>query len=155
MKIPTHLVSNDFIAEILDLFKVKTKHQENLLLIEDTYLSELFFDREKRSLEFKSYIYMKEANQSILTYLNFLMNRIDSKIKIKFNLSNRNDLLKKLVFIFEYDLDESKYIEDLEILNLHNYYESLLYKVNYFCREINLGKKINNIDFLTKKEIQN
>ena len=43
MKIPTHLVSNDFIAEILDLFKVKTKHQENLLLIEDTYLSELFF----------------------------------------------------------------------------------------------------------------
>ena len=148
MKIPTHLLSNDFIAEILDLFKVKTKHQENLLLIEDTYLSELFFDREKRSLEFKSYIYMKEANQSILTYLNFLMNRIDSKIK--FNLSNRNDLLKKLVFIFEYDLDKSKYIEDLEILNLHNYYESLLYKVNYFCREINLGKKINNIDFLTK-----
>ena len=150
MKIPTHLLSNDFIAEILDLFKVKTKHQENLLLIEDTYLSELFFDREKRSLEFKSYIYMKEANQSILTYLNFLMKRIDSKIKIKFNLSKRNDLLKKLVFIFEYDLDKSKYIEDLEILNLHNYYESLLYKVNYFCREINLGKKINNIDFLTK-----
>ena len=150
MKIPTHLVSNDFIAEILDLFNVKTKHQENLLLIEDTYLSELFFDPEKRSLEFKSYIYMKEANQSILTYLNFLMKRIDSKIKIKFNLSNRNDLLKKLVFIFEYDLDKSKYIEDLEILNLHNYYESLLYKVNYFCREINLGKKINNIDFLTK-----
>ena len=150
MKIPTHLLSNDFIAEILDLFKVKTKHQENLLLIEDTYLSELFFDREKRSLEFKSYIYMKEANQSILTYLNFLMNRIDSKIKIKFNLSNCNDLLKKLVFIFEYDLDKSKYIEDLEILNLHNYYESLLYKVNYFCREINLGKMINNIDFLTK-----
>ena len=93
---------------------------------------------------------MKEANQSILTYLNFLMKRIDSKIKIKFKLSNRNDLLKKLVFIFEYDLDKSKYIEDLEILNLHNYYESLLYKVNYFCREINLGKKINNIDFLTK-----
>ena len=150
MKIPTHLLSNDFIAEILDLFKVKTKHQENLLFIEDTYLSELFFDREKRSLEFKSYIYMKEANQSILTYLNFLMKRIDSKIKIKFNLSNRNDLLKKIVFIFEYDLDKSKYIEDLEILNLHNYYESLLYKVNYFCREINLGKKINNIDFLTK-----
>ena len=150
MKIPTHLLSNDFIAEILDLFKVKTKHKENLLLIEDAYLSELFFDPEKRSLEFKSYIYMKEANQSILTYLNFLMNRIDSKIKIKFNLSNRNDLLKKLVFIFEYDLDKSKYIEDLEILNLHNYYESLLYKVNYFCREINLGKKINNIDFLTK-----
>ena len=150
MKIPTHLLSNDFIAEILDLFKVKTKHQEKLLLIEDTYLSELFFDPEKRSLEFKSYIYMKEANQSILSYLNFLMNRIDSKIKIKFNLSNRNDLLKKLVFIFEYDLDKSKYIEDLEILNLHNYYESLLYKVNYFCREINLGKKINNIDFLTK-----
>ena len=134
MKIPTHLVSNDFIAEILDLFKVKTKHQENLLFIEDTYLSELFFDPEKRLLEFKSYIYMKEANQSILTYLNFLMNRIDSKIKIKFNLSNRNDLLKKLVFVFEYDLDKSKYIEDLEILNLHNYYESLLYKVNYFCR---------------------
>ena len=150
MKIPTHLVSNDFIAEILDLFKVKTKHQENLLLIEDTYLSELFFDPEKRLLEFKSYIYMKDANESILTYLNFLMKRIDSKIKIKFNLSNRNDLLKKLVFIFEYDLDKSKYIEDLEILNLHNYYESLLYKVNYFCREINLGKKINNIDFLTK-----
>ena len=150
MKIPTHLLSNDFIAEILDLFKVKTKHQENLLFIEDTYLSELFFDREKRLLEFKSYIYMKEANQSILTYLNFLMKRIDSKIKIKFDLSNRNDLLKKIVFIFEYDLDKSKYIEDLEILNLHNYYESLLYKVNYFCREINLGKKINNIDFLTK-----
>ena len=150
MKIPTHLLSNDFIAEILDLFKVKTKHQENLLFIEDTYLSELFFDREKRSLEFKSYIYMKEANQSILTYLNFLMKRIDSKIKIKFDLSNRNDLLKKIVFIFEYDLDKSKYIEDLEILNLHNYYESLLYKVNYFCREINLGKKIINIDFLTK-----
>ena len=150
MKIPTHLLSNDFIAEILDLFKVKTKHQENLLFIEDTYLSELFFDTEKRSLEFKSYIYMKEANQSILTHLNFLMKKIDSKIKIKINLSNRNDLLKKLVFIFEYDLDKSKYIEDLEILNLHNYYESLLYKVNYFCREINLGKKINNIDFLTK-----
>ena len=150
MKIPTHLVSNHFIAEILDLFKVKIKHQENLLLIEDTYLSELFFDPEKRLLEFKSYIYMKDANESILTYLNFLMKRIDSKIKIKFDLFNSNNSLKKLVFIFEHDLDKSKYIEDLEILNLHNYYESLLYKVNYFCREINLGKKINNIDFLTK-----
>ena len=150
MKIPTHLLSNDFIAEILDLFKVKTKHQENLLLIEDTYLSELFFDPEKRLLEFKSYIYMKDDNESILTYLNFLMKRIDSKIKIKFDLFNSNNSLKKLVFIFEHDLDKSKYIEDLEILNLHNYYESLLYKVNYFCREINLGKKINNIDFLTK-----
>ena len=150
MKIPTHLVSNHFIAEILDLFNVKTKHQENLLLIEDTYLSELFFDPEKRLLEFKSYIYMKDANESILTYLNFLMKRIDSKIKIKFDLFNSNNSLKKLVFIFEHDLDKSKYIEDLEILNLHNYYESLLYKVNYFCREINLGKKINNIDFLTK-----
>ena len=93
---------------------------------------------------------MKDANESILTYLNFLMKRIDSKIKIKFDLFNSNNSLKKLVFIFEHDLDKSKYIEDLEILNLHNYYESLLYKVNYFCREINLGKKINNIDFLTK-----
>ena len=151
MKIPTHLVSNHFLAEILDLFKVKTIHQEDLLLIEDTYLSELFFDPEKRLLGFKSYIYMKDANESILTYLNFLMKRIDSKIKIKFNLFNSNNSLKKLVFIFEHDLNKSKYIEDLEILNLHNYYESLLYKVNYFCREINLGKTINNIDFLNKK----
>ena len=150
MKIPTYLVSNNFLAEILDLFKVKTKHEENILLIEDTYLSELFFDPEKRLLEFKSYIYMKDANESILTYLNFLMKRIDSKIKIKFDLFNSNNSLKKLVFIFEHDLNKSKYIEDLEILNLHNYYESLLYKVNYFCREINLGKKLNNIDFLTK-----
>ena len=47
MKIPTHLVSNHFLAEILDLFKVKTKHQENLLLIEDTYLSELFLIQKK------------------------------------------------------------------------------------------------------------
>jgi len=148
MKIATQLLSIDFIAEILNLFKVKTKYQENLLLIEDTYLSELFVDPEKRSLEFKSYIYMQEANESILNYLNFIMKRIDSKIKIKLNLSNRNKVLNKLVFIFEYDLDKSKYIEDLEILNLHNYYESLLYKVNYFCREINLGQKINNIDFL-------
>ena len=150
MKIPINLLSNIFLAEILDLFKVKTKHQENLLLIEDTYLSELFFDPEKRLFEFKSYIYMKDANESIVTYLNFLMKRIDSKIKIKFNLFNSNNSLKKLVFIFEHDLNKSKYIEDLDILNLHNYYESLLYKVNYFCREINLGKKINNIDFLTK-----
>ena len=150
MKIPINLLSNIFLAEILDLFKVKTKHQENLLLIEDTYLSELLFDPENRLLAFKSNIYMKDANESILTYLNFLMKRIDSKIKIKFNLFNSNNSLKKLVFIFEHDLDKSKYIEDLEILNLHNYYESLLYKVNYFCREINLGKKINNIDFLTK-----
>jgi len=151
MKIPTNLLSNIFIAEILDLFKVKTKHQENLILIEDTYLSELFFDPKKRLLKFKSYIYMKKADESILNYLNFLMNGIDSKIKINLNLSNSNELLNKLVFIFEYDLGKSKYIEDLEILNLHNYYESLLYKVNYFCREINLGKTINNIDFLNKK----
>ncbi len=90
MKIPINLLSNIFLAEILDLFKVKTKHQENHLSVEDTYLSELFFDPEKRSLEFKSYIYIKEANQSILTYLNFLMKRIDSKIKIKFKLSNKS-----------------------------------------------------------------
>tara|TARA_Y200000002_G_scaffold365091_1_gene354639 strand:- start:281 stop:736 length:456 start_codon:yes stop_codon:yes gene_type:complete len=150
MKIPTNLLSNIFIAEILDLFKVKTKHQENLILIEDTYLSELFFDPKKRLLKFKSYIYMKKADESILNYLNFLMNGIDSKIKINLNLSNSNELLNKLVFIFEYDLGKSKYIEDLEILNLHNYYESLLYRFYYFCREINLGKTINNIDFLKK-----
>ena len=150
MKIPTNLLSNIFIAEILDLFKVKTKHQENLILIEDTYLSELFFDPKKRLLKFKSYIYMKKADESILNYLNFLMNGIDSKIKINLNLSNSNEVLNKLVFIFEYDLGKSKYIEDLEILNLHNYYESLLYRFYYFCREINLGKTINNIDFLTK-----
>jgi len=119
MKIPTHLLSNDFIAEILDLFKVKTKHQENLLFIEDTYLSELFFDREKRSLEFKSYIYMKEANQSILTYLNFLMKRIDSKIKIKFKLSNRNDLLKKdaILVINKSDLLKEKLDSEISKFN--------------------------------------
>ena len=150
MKIPTNLLSNIFIAEILDLFKVKTKHQENLILIEDTYLSELFFDPKKRLLKFKSYIYMKKADESILNYLNFLMNGIDSKIKINLNLSNSNEVLNKLVFIFEYDLGKSKYIEDLEILNLHNYYESLLYRFYYFCREINLGKTINNIYFLKK-----
>ena len=43
MKIPINLLSNIFLAEILDLFKVKTKHQENHLLVEDTYLSELLF----------------------------------------------------------------------------------------------------------------
>ena len=150
MKIPTNLLSNIFIAEILDLFKVKTKHQENLILIEDTYSSELFFDPKKRLLKFKSYIYMKKADESILNYLNFLMNGIDSKIKINLNLSNSNEVLNKLVFIFEYDLGKSKFIEDLEILNLHNYYESLLYRFYYFCREINLGKTINNIDFLKK-----
>ena len=40
MKIPINLLSNIFLAEILDLFKVKTKHQENHLSVEDTYLSE-------------------------------------------------------------------------------------------------------------------
>ena len=41
MKIPTHLVSNHFLAEILDLFKVKQTSRKSSL-IED-YLSELFF----------------------------------------------------------------------------------------------------------------
>ena len=38
------------------------------------------------------------------------------------------------------------YIEDIEILNLHNLFESFLYEANMICREICIRRRIKELD---------
>ena len=53
-----------------------------------------------------------------------------------------------IYIFFDYSLSKKYYLEDIEILNLHNLFNSLLYKVNHMCREINIRKRINELKSL-------
>ena len=66
------------------------------------------------------------------------------------NKNGSNDI----TFLFKYDLRNKSHIEDIEILNLHNLFESLLYKANHICREILLIKRVNELNAKEKELIK-
>ena len=147
MRIPKENLSLGFIAEILDLFEVNAISSNNdFVLIKDNYHSTMHLNKEEDFIEFLSTIEVKDFGEIYLSFLDFIMkshNRnFDVNIDCCLNKNGSNDL----TFLFKYDLRNKSYIEDIEILNLHNIFESLLYRAMHICREINLRKQIDSVN---------
>ena len=149
MRIPTENLSNGFISEILNLFGVKSKDINNqIVLVEESFLYNIFYNQESKSLEFSSFISIKKLPETQKDNLNFVIKNHDPRIDISFENSKGNEGEIDLYIFFDYSLSKKYYLEDIEILNLHNLFNSLLYKVNHMCREINIRKRINELKSL-------
>ena len=149
MRIPTENLSNGFISEILNLFGVKSKDINNqIILIEESFLYNIFYNQESKSLEFSSFISVKQLPETQKDNLNFVIKNHDPRIDISFENSKGNEGEIDLYIFFNYSLSKKYYLEDIEILNLHNLFNLLLYKVNHMCREINIRKRINELKSL-------
>ena len=149
MRIPTENLSNGFISEILNLFKVKSKDINNqIVLVEESFLYNIFYNLESKSIEFSSFISIKELPENQKDNLNFVIKNHDPRINISFENSKDNEGEIDIYIFFDYSLSKNYYLEDIEILNLHNLFNSLLYKVNHMCREINIRKRINELKSL-------
>ena len=149
MRIPTENLSNGFISEILNLFGVKSKDINNqIVLVEESFLYNIFYNQESKSLEFSSFISVKQLPETQKDNLNFVIKNHDPRIDISFENSKGNEGEIDLYIFFDYSLSKKYYLEDIEILNLHNLFNSLLYKVNHMCREINIRKRINELKSL-------
>ena len=149
MRIPTENLSNGFISEILNLFGVKSKDINNqIVLVEESFLYNIFYNQESKSLEFSSFISVKQLPETQKDNLNFVIKNHDPRIDISFENSKGNEGEIDLYIFFNYSLSKKYYLEDIEILNLHNLFNSLLYKVNHMCREINIRKRINELKSL-------
>ena len=149
MRIPTENLSNGFISEILNLFGVKSKDINNqIVLVEESFLYNIFYNQESKSLEFSSFISVKQLPETQKDNLNFVIKNHDPRINISFENSKGNEGEIDLYIFFDYSLSKKYYLEDIEILNLHNLFNSLLYKVNHMCREINIRKRINELKSL-------
>ena len=149
MRIPTENLSNGFISEILNLFKVKSKDINNqIVLVEESFLYNIFYNQESKSLEFSSFISVKQLPETQKDNLNFVIKNHDPRINISFENSKEKEGDIDIYIFFDYSLSKNYYLEDIEILNLHNLFNSLLYKVNHMCREINIRKRINELKSL-------
>ena len=149
MRIPTENLSNGFISEILNLFKVKSKDINNqIVLVEESFLYNIFYNQESKSIEFSSFISVKELLETQKDNLNFVIKNHDPRINISFENSKEKEGDIDIYIFFDYSLSKKDFLEDIEILNLHNLFNSLLYKVNHICREINIRKRINELKSL-------
>ena len=149
MRIPTENLSNGFISEILNLFGVKSKDINNqIVLVEESFLYNIFYNQESKSLEFSSFISVKQLPETQKDNLNFVIKNHDPRINISFENSKEKEGDIDIYIFFDYSLSKNYYLEDIEILNLHNLFNSLLYKVNHMCREINIRKRINELKSL-------
>ena len=149
MRIPTENLSNGFISEILNLFKVKSKDINNqIVLVEESFLYNIFYNPESKSIEFSSFITVRQLPETQKDNLNFVIKNHDPRINISFENSKDNEGEIYIYIFFDYSLSKNYYLEDIEILNLHNLFNSLLYKVNHMCREINIRKRINELKSL-------
>ena len=71
MRISTQNLSNGFISEILNLFKVKSKDINNqIVLVEESFLYNIFYNLESKSIEFSSFISVKELPENQKDNLN-------------------------------------------------------------------------------------
>ena len=149
MRIPTENLSNGFISEILNLFGVKSKDINNqIVLLEESFLYNIFYNQESKSLEFSSFISVKKLPETQKDILNFVIKNHNPRIDISFENSKGNEGEIDLYIFFDYSLSKKYYLEDIEILNLHNLFNSLLYKVNHMCREVNIRNRINELKSL-------
>ena len=149
MRIPTKNLSNGFISEILNLFGVKSNDINNQIsLVEESFLYNIFYNQESKSIEFSSFISVKELLETQKDNLNFVIKNHDPRINISFENSKEKEGDIDIYIFFDYSLSKKDFLEDIEILNLHNLFNSLLYKVNHICREINIRKRINELKSL-------
>ncbi len=149
MRIPTKNLSNGFISEILNLFGVKSNDINNQIsLVEESFLYNIFYNQESKSIEFSSFISVKELLETQKDNLNFIIKNHDPRINISFENSKEKEEEIDIYIFFDYSLSKKDFLEDIEILNLHNLFNSLLYKVNHICREINIRKRINELKSL-------
>ena len=147
MQIPTQNLSNGFISEILQLFEISNKTPSNdVLLVEDSFLYTLIYDKKSKYFELTSFLVVKDFLEHHQTYLKFMMKNYDPRIDFNFESYADKDGYTDISIIFKYDLNYSNFIEDLEILNLHNLFDSLLYKANIICREISIRRRIRELD---------
>ena len=144
MRIPKGNLSLGFIAEILDLFEVNAITSNNdFVLIKGNYHSTLHLNKEKDFIEFLSTTEVKDFGEIYLSFLEFIMKSHNRNFNIVLDDCPNKNGSNDLTFLFKYDLINKSHIEDIEILNLHNLFESLLYKAMHICREINLRKQID------------
>ena len=128
MRIPNQNLNPGFIAELLDLFDVNAKNSNNsLVLIEDNYSSTLFLNKRKSYIEFSSYLEVKDFGEVYLSFLQFMMHSHDERFDVIIDNCHNKNGSYDLIFLFKYDLRNKTYIEDIEILNLNNLFESLLF----------------------------
>ena len=147
MRIPTKNLSNGFISEILNLFKVNSTDLSNqIVLVEESFLYNIFYNRESKSIELTSFISVQKLTENQKENLNFAIKNHDPRIDISFENSKEKEGESDIYLFFDYSLSKNDYLEDLEILNLHNLFNSLLYKLNHMCREINISTRINQLN---------
>ena len=155
MRIPKKNLTHEFIAEILDLFQVNAKTADNnIVLIKDNYLSKISINKDEDYIEFISTLKVRDFGKIYLSFLEFIMKSHNRNFNIVLDDFPNKNGSNDLTFLFKYDLRNKSHIEDIEILNLHNLYESLLYKANHMCRQIVLIKRENELNQKEEKLIK-
>ena len=147
MRIPKENLTHEFVAEILDLFQVNAKTSiSNFFLIKDNYLSTININKDEDFIEFISTLEVIDFGKIYLSFLEFIMKSHNRNFNIVLDDCRNKNGSNDLTFLFKYDLKNKSHIEDIEILNLHNLFESLLYKANHMCREIFIIKRENKLN---------
>ena len=155
MRIPKENLTPGFIAEILDLFQVNSiTSDNNLVLIKDNYQSTIQINKDEDFIEFISIIEVRDFGEIYLSFLEFIMKSHNRNFNIVLDDCPNKNGSNDLTFLFKYDLRNKSHIEDIEILNLHNLFESLLYKANHICRQIVLIKRENELNQKEEKLIK-
>ena len=155
MRIPKKNLTNGFIAEILDLFQLNAiTSDNNLVLIKDNYLSTININKDQDYIEFISTLEVRDFGKIYLSFLEFIMKSHNRNFDVVLDDCPNKNGSNDLTFLFKYDLRNKSHIEDIEILNLHNLFESLLYKANHICRQIVLIKRENELNQKEEKLIK-
>ena len=155
MRIPKKNLTHGFIAEILDLFQLNAiTSDNNNVLIKDNYLSTININKDQDYIELISTLEVRDFGKIYLSFLEFIMKSHNRNFKVFLNDCPNKNGSNDLTFLFKYDLRNKSHIEDIEILNLHNLFESLLYKANHICREIFLIKRVNELNAKEKELIK-
>ena len=155
MRIPKENLTPGFIAEILDLFQVNSiTSDNNIVLIKDNYQSTIQINKDEDFIEFISIIEVRDFGEIYLSFLEFIMKSHNRNFNVFLDDCLNKNGSNDLTFLFKYDLRNKSHIEDIEILNLHNLFESLLYKANHICRQIVLIKRENELNQKEEKLIK-
>ena len=155
MRIPKENLTHEFVAEILDLFQVNAKTSvSNFVLIKDNYQSTIHINKDEDFIEFISTLEVRDFGKIYLSFLEFIMKSHNRNFNVFLDDCPNKNGSNDLTFLFKYDLRNKSHIEDIEILNLHNLFESLLYKANHICRQIVLIKRENELNQKEEKLIK-
>ena len=155
MRIPKENLTHEFVAEILDLFQVNSMTSDNnLVLVRGNYHSTIHLNKDEDFIEFISTLEVRDFGKIYLSFLEFIMKSHNRNFNIDLDDCTNKNGSNDLTFLFKYDLKNKFHIEDIEILNLHNLFESLLYKANHICREIVLIKRVNELNAKEKELIK-